>query len=148
VDLWWSGKHHHHGGNVQVVSTPDGWPLWTSDVRPGREHDTTCPHAHDEMLPALHAWTDYDRPALADLGYEGEDVFVLPIKKPATSSLTDRQRQLNWLHAYARARAEQANSLLKTTFKALRRISLSPDAIGAVVAAALVLLHVEHDRTT
>ena len=19
-----------------------GWPLWTSDVRPGREHDTTC----------------------------------------------------------------------------------------------------------
>ncbi len=27
VDLWWSGKHHHHGGNVQVVSTPDGWPV-------------------------------------------------------------------------------------------------------------------------
>ena len=24
VDLWWSGKHHHHGGNIQVVSTPDG----------------------------------------------------------------------------------------------------------------------------
>ena len=42
VDLWWSGKHHHHGGNVQVVSAPDGWPLWTSQVRPGREHDTTC----------------------------------------------------------------------------------------------------------
>ena len=41
VDLWWSGKHHHHGGNIQVVSAPDGWPLWTSDVRPGREHDTT-----------------------------------------------------------------------------------------------------------
>lgn len=26
VDLWWSGKHHHHGGNIQVVSAPDGWP--------------------------------------------------------------------------------------------------------------------------
>ncbi|GAA1469651.1 hypothetical protein GCM10009603_66330 [Nocardiopsis exhalans] len=39
--LWWSGKHKHHGGNVQVLSTPDGWPLWTSQVRPGREHDTT-----------------------------------------------------------------------------------------------------------
>ena len=24
VDLWWSGKHHHHGGNVQVVPAPDG----------------------------------------------------------------------------------------------------------------------------
>ncbi len=27
VDLWWSGKHRHHGGNIQVVSAPDGWPL-------------------------------------------------------------------------------------------------------------------------
>jgi hypothetical protein len=24
VDLWWSGKHKHHGGNIQVVSAPDG----------------------------------------------------------------------------------------------------------------------------
>lgn len=22
VDLWWSGKHHHHGGNFQVISAP------------------------------------------------------------------------------------------------------------------------------
>src|SRR3954466_14935765 len=29
VDLWWSGKHRQHGGNIQVVSAPDGWPLWT-----------------------------------------------------------------------------------------------------------------------
>ena len=34
VDLWWSGKHHHHGANIQVVSAPDGWPLWTSGARP------------------------------------------------------------------------------------------------------------------
>jgi hypothetical protein len=37
-DLWWSAKHHNHGGNVQVVTVPDGWPISTSDVRPGREH--------------------------------------------------------------------------------------------------------------
>lgn len=42
VDLWWSGKHANHGGNVQVITVPDGWPIWTSDVRPGREHDTTA----------------------------------------------------------------------------------------------------------
>ena len=36
VDLWWSGKHAAHGGNVQVLAAPDGWPLWTSGVRPGR----------------------------------------------------------------------------------------------------------------
>ncbi len=41
VDLWWSGKHHHHGRNVQVVTAPDGWPPWTSPVRAGREHDVT-----------------------------------------------------------------------------------------------------------
>jgi len=149
VDLWWSGKHHHHGGNVQVVSTPDGWPLWTSDVRPGREHDTTCLREHAEMLPALREWTGDDLPALADQGYEGEAAtFVLPIKKPADGTLTDAQRQHNWLQAYARARAEQANALLKTTFKALRRVSLSPDVSGAIAAAALVLLHIEHGRTT
>jgi hypothetical protein len=45
VDLWWSGKHKHHGGNIQVVSAPDGWPLWTSEVRPGREHDLTAAKA-------------------------------------------------------------------------------------------------------
>ncbi|MFI0450665.1 hypothetical protein [Actinomadura sp. 6N118] len=25
---------------------PDGWPLWTSQVRPGREHDKTCAREH------------------------------------------------------------------------------------------------------
>src|ERR687886_2120274 len=46
VGLWWSGKHGCHGGNVQVVAAPDGWPLWTSPVRPGREHDTTALRTH------------------------------------------------------------------------------------------------------
>ncbi|GLY79029.1 hypothetical protein Airi01_072960 [Actinoallomurus iriomotensis] len=46
ADLWWSGKYKHHGGNVQVISAPDGWPLWTSEVRPGREHDMTCARTH------------------------------------------------------------------------------------------------------
>ena len=50
VDLWWSGKHHTHSGNIQVLSAPDGWPMWTSDVRPGREHDTTAVRTHEEIL--------------------------------------------------------------------------------------------------
>lgn len=56
VDLWWSGKHRHHGGNIQVVTAPDGWPLWTSDVRPGREHDLTALRTHPGILPALETW--------------------------------------------------------------------------------------------
>lgn len=27
VDLWWLGQHHQHGGNGQIVTAPDSWPL-------------------------------------------------------------------------------------------------------------------------
>src|SRR3954449_7136176 len=38
-DLWFSGKHRAHGGNVQIVSDPDGHPVAVSDVEPGCTHD-------------------------------------------------------------------------------------------------------------
>ena len=149
VDLWWSGKHATHGGNVQVIAAPDGWPLWTSPVRPGREHDTTALRTHAEALPLLVEWTDADHAALADLGYEGERAaLTTPIKKTTDAPLTDDQRTVNLLHAATRAPAERGNSLLKTTFKALRRVTVCPWRIGAITAAALVLLHHMHDRTT
>jgi hypothetical protein len=70
VDLWWSGKHDQHRGNVQVVGVPDGWPIWTAGVRPGREHDTTAVRARPEILLALtQAATDLR--TLGDLGYQG-----------------------------------------------------------------------------
>jgi hypothetical protein len=147
ADLWWSGKHKHHGGNVQVVSAPDGWPLWTSDVRPGREHDTTCFRSHD--MPATLAEAVAELPALADLGYEGEaDLLTVANKKPARGKLNIDQQTFNTLHAALRAIGERANTLLKTTFKALRRVSLDPSRIGDIVGGALVLLHIEHNRTT
>jgi hypothetical protein len=149
VDLWWSGKHAAHGGNVQVIAAPDGWPIWTSPVRPGREHDTTALRTHPEALPLLAEWTDAEHAALADLGYEGERAaLTTPIKKTTDAPLTDDQRTVNLLHAAVRAPAERGNSLLKTSFKALRRVSLCPWRIGAITAAALVLLHHMHDRTT
>jgi hypothetical protein len=33
-----SDPAHANGGIIQVATVPDGWPIWTSDVRPGREH--------------------------------------------------------------------------------------------------------------
>jgi hypothetical protein len=148
VDLWWSGRHGCHGGNVQVVAAPDGWSLWTSAVRPGREHDTTALRGHTEALPLLAEWTDEAHAALGDLGYEGERAtLTIPIKHRA-GRLTADQRTVNLLHAATRAPAERGNSLLKITFKALRRVSLCPWRIGAITAAALVLLHHEHGRTT
>jgi hypothetical protein len=149
VDLWWSGKHANHGGNVQVLTAPDGWPLWTSQVRPGREHDTTALRAHPQILPALAAWTADGLPVLADLGYEGErDTITVAVKKPKGGQLSEQQKAHNKAHNGKRAVGERGNSLLKTTFKALRNVSLCPWKIGKIVAAALVLLHVEHDRTT
>jgi DDE superfamily endonuclease len=76
---------------------------------------------------------------------------VCPIKQPSKTSgqeLNVDQRSFNMLHSATRALAERGNSLLKTTFKALRRVSLCPWRIGDITAAALVLLHIEHGRTT
>ena len=149
VDLWWSGKHAAHGGNIQVIAAPDGWPLWTSEVRPGREHDTTALRTHAEVLPLLGEWTDQSHAVLADLGYEGERAaLTTPVKTTAGRRLSADQRTVNLLHAAVRGPAERGNSLLKTTFKALRRVSLCPWRIGAITAAALVLLHHLHGRTT
>lgn len=149
VDLWWSGKHTHHGGNVQVVTAPDGWPLPTSPVRPGREHHTTALRSHPEALPLLAEWTDDIHAVRGDLGDEGEhSTITAPVKKTHGRARTDDQRTINALPAATRALAERGNSLLKTTFTALRRVSLCPWRIGAITAAALVLLHHEHDRTT
>jgi hypothetical protein len=148
VDLWWSKKCANHGGNIQVLTAPDGWPLWTSPVRPGREHDTTCLRTHPGLLDTLAA-VQGDLRTLADLGYEGEaDTIVVAFKKPRNTELDDMRQQFNRAHNRLRAVGERGNSLLKTTFRALRNVSVCPWKIGDIVAAALVVLHIEHQRTT
>lgn len=148
ADLWWSGKHKHHGGNIQVLSGPDGWPLWTSDVRPGREHDTTCAKAAAGLLPILEeAATSANLLTLTDLGYANLSPAIrTPIKKPKGGELTVEQRAYNQLIRGVHGVAERANSLLKTTFKALRRVGLDPSRIGAIVKAAHVILRLENGR--
>jgi len=72
---------------VQVVTVLDVWPIWTSDVRPGREHDTTAVRTHPEILPALTEIPD-DLRVLGDLGYEGEaDTITVAFKTPHSISL-------------------------------------------------------------
>jgi hypothetical protein len=36
IDLWYSGKAHCHGGNIQAVTAPDGFPLWSPKPSPAR----------------------------------------------------------------------------------------------------------------
>ena len=35
IDVWYSGKAHGFGGNIQALFNPSGIPLWVSDVLPG-----------------------------------------------------------------------------------------------------------------
>ncbi|WP_406726619.1 transposase family protein [Streptomyces sp. GD-15H] len=149
ADLWWSGKHKHHGGNVQVIAAPDGWPIWVSPVRPGREHDTTCARAHGLVDALNRLAATLGIPTLVDLGYENAgDGFRHPHKKPTGGELAEEKRTFNAVIRGIHGVAERANALLKVTFKALRRVSLDPAAITRIARAALVLLQLEHGRTT
>lgn len=117
-------------------------------MRPGREHDTTCAKAAPGLLPALEeAATSSNLLTLTDLGYENLSLAIRhPLKKPKGGDLTIEQKTYNQLVRSVHGVAERANSLLKTTFKVLRRVSLAPDRIGAIVKAAHVLLRLEHGR--
>ncbi|HSV66011.1 MAG TPA: transposase family protein [Mycobacteriales bacterium] len=148
VDLWCSGRHHHHGGNIQVVPAPDGWPLWTSDVRPGREHDMTTARADPDLLTRIDQRAADGQLTPADPGHEDEPAtFTTPSKKPPNAGLTIDQQTYNAVHGALRRLGERASSLPKTTFTAPRRYRGCPWRPGDI-AAALVLPHHEHGHTT
>lgn len=94
---------------------PDGWPIWTSDVRPGREHDTTAMHAHTEILPTL-AEAGTDLRTLGDLGPEGvADTVTVAFKKPKNGGLLLVQQQFNKAHNSLRAIGERGKSSTSST---------------------------------
>jgi hypothetical protein len=132
---------------VQVISAPDGWPIWVSPVRRGREYDTTCARHHGLIDALGRIAAELDLPTLVGLGYENAgDGFRHPVEKPAGSELTEAQQTYNKVIRGIHGVCERANSLLKTTFKALRRVSLDPSRITKIAAAALALLQIERDR--
>lgn len=84
--LRWSGRHRHHGQNVQVIAVPDGRPL---RVCPQREHDTACADGLVTALDRLAATLDIptlDIPTLTDLGHKNAGPGSRhPAKKPTRS---------------------------------------------------------------
>ena len=140
-DLWYSGKHKAHGGNVQVVCDPTGFPVAVSDVQPGSAHDLAAARATG-FLGTLHAAAALlGLPTLADKGYDGAGIGVHTPAKGA--HLTPGTACRNQLLTRLRAEGERGIALLKTRWKALHRIRLCPQRIGAIVAAALVLTTAE-----
>src|SRR3954451_19923317 len=140
-DLWFSGKHRAHGGNVQIISDPDGHPVAVSDVAPGSAHDLTAARATGFLGALYAAAAVLGLPALADKGYDGAGAGVLTPTKGGKLHPDNLAR--NQLIGCLRAEGERGIALLKTRWKALGRIRLCPQRIDAIAKAALVLTTAE-----
>ena len=147
IDLWYSGKARTHGGTIQALSTPNGFPLWVSDVEPGSVHDLTA--AREHALPALYAAAAHGLPTLADSGYDGTGIGVhTPIKQPPDAQNLDADnRTYNALLRGLRSLGERGFALLTQRWRTLRRITASPRKTGSIIQAALALTHLEHPTT-
>jgi hypothetical protein len=144
IDLWYSGKAHTHGGNIQAVSAPDGFPLWVSPAEPGSVHDLTAARIH--ALPALYAAAAAGLPVLADPGYGGAGIGIhIPVKQPAGGRELDiNTRTRNALLRSLRCLGERGFALLTGRWRTLQHITASPGKIGDIARAALVLTHFEY----
>jgi hypothetical protein len=145
IDLWYSGKAREHGGNIQALSGPQGFPLWVSDVEPGSVHDVTAARGH--VLGALYwAASQLELPTLADGGYAGAGMGVhSPVKQPPGNQVLDVDtRTYNALLRGLRCLGERGFALLTGRWRALRHFTTSPCKIGTIVKAALVLTQFEH----
>lgn len=144
IDLWYSGKAHEHGGNIQALSAPTGLPLWISEVEPGSLHDLTCARHH--VLGALYAAAAAGLPTLADGGYDGSGIGVFtPVRQPADGQVLDVDtRTYNALLRGLRCLGERGFAVLTGRWRTLQHITASPNKISDIVKAALVLTHFEH----
>ncbi len=144
IDLWYSGKAHAHGGNIQAVIAPDGFPLWVSEVEPGSVHDITAARIH--ALPMLYRAAAAGLPALADPGYDGAGIGIhIPVKQPADGRDLDiNTRTRNALLRSLRCLGERGFALLTGRWRTLQHITASPGKIGDIARAALVLTHFEY----
>ncbi|MCX4091840.1 transposase family protein [Nocardia sp. alder85J] len=144
IDLWYSGKARTQGANIQAVSSPQGIPLWVSDENPGSIHDINA--ARELVFADLYrAATHLNLPTLADSGYEGAGIGVhTPVKQPPGEHLHVDNRAYNALLRGMRALGERGFALLSQRWRALQRITISPERAGGLVKAALVLTQFEH----
>ena len=126
IDLWYSGKAHVHGGNVQAVLAPDGFPLWVSEAEPGSVHDITAARAH--AFPALYPAAAAGLPALADPGYQGAGIGILiPVRQPDDAGDLDiNTRTRNAIQRSLRCLGERGFALLTGRWRTLRHITASP----------------------
>ena len=135
--LYYSGKHKHHGVNLQGLMDPYGRMIWISDGLPGSTHDLTAARTH-HILPMINrAETIY---LYADKGYVGgeSDLLLVPRKKPANIELPDDIKENNRILATTRAPGERGFAVLKN-WRVFNRFRGCPRRVGAFTQAVFVL---------
>jgi hypothetical protein len=138
------GKAHAHGGNIQAVTAPGGFPLWISQAEPGSVHDITAARVH--ALPWLYQAATAGLPTLADPGYNGAGLGILiPVRQPPAGREPDlNTRTRDALLRSLRCLGERGFALVTRRWRTLQHITASPSKIGDIARAALVLTHFEH----
>jgi hypothetical protein len=148
IDLWYAGKAHAHGGNVQAVLAPSGFPLWISDAEPGSVHD---PHRRPHPRPARSvpggrgAAAHARRSGLRRRGHRRPDSRQTAHRRPGTRYRYPHPQRHPALSALPR---ERGFALLNQRWRTLQHITASPSKIGDTTRAALVLTHFEHGYIT
>ena len=124
---FYSGKHHKHGMNLQVIASPGGDILWVSGALPGSVHDKKA----EWIWGVLDELEAAGLVTLADKGYQGSAHAKIPYRG---KNKPESQKQANRAHAKLRAPGERANAQLKT-WRILRKLRCCPWRAGQLARA-------------
>ncbi|BCB83517.1 transposase family protein [Phytohabitans suffuscus] len=131
--LYYSGKHHHHGVNLQGLIDPRrGDLVWISDGLPGSTHDLTAARTHDIIRSAARA----DVELLADKGFQGAGGTVTSPHKGR--KLTKDQKTHNRMVNSVRGPGERGFAVLKT-WRIFTKVRCCPQRVGPLAKAVLTL---------
>lgn len=136
--LYYSGKHKHHGVNLQGLTDPYGRLIWISDGLPGSTHDITAARHHNVFGLVARAGLYL----FVDKGYVGGegDMLLTPYKG---RDLPEQRRNANRAHAKIRANGERGFATLKN-WHIFDRFRGCPLRVGSFAQAVFVLENEGH----
>lgn len=139
---FYSGKHRHHGINLQGLTDPTGHLLWISEGLPGAINDTAAARIHG-IPQACH---QAELLLLADTGYHQVAEGVIT---PYRNSRNHHQQPRPLAPAYqaankalsaTRGRGERGFATLKN-WRIFTRVRACPHRVTNLAKAVLVLEH-------